>query len=126
MAQTNMPHLNTHHPTIVSPKLGLLIWCSIAVVAIIILLILLLIATSKIYNNTNNTEDYVMKKINIFNSAMNQLSSQYYTNKGDNISDNSYTSQSGTVYYGPKSANSTIGTGAAIQAYTPQSTMASS
>lgn len=54
-----------------------------------------------------------------FNRITGKLEYQYNLNKGDNISDNSYTSKSGTIYYGPKSANSTIGTGAAIQSYVP-------
>jgi len=92
------------------------IWFTIALVIIIALLIVLILSSNVIRSNTNNTENYIMKKMEEFNSITGNLAYQYNLNKGVNISDNSYTSPSGTVYYGPQSANSTIGTGAAIQA----------
>ena len=92
------------------------IWFTIALVIIIALLIVLILSSNVIRSNTNNTENYVMKKMEEFNSITGNLEYQYNLNKGVNISDNSYTSPSGTIYYGPQSANSTIGTGAAIQA----------
>jgi hypothetical protein len=107
-------------PKITIPKLDtstkFSIWFTIALVIIIALLIVLILSSNVIRSNTNNTENYIMKKMEEFNSITGNLAYQYNLNKGVNISDNSYTSPSGTVYYGPKSANSTIGTGAAIQA----------
>ena len=110
-----MPAMSTM--PVVSPKLGLLIWLTVSSIIIIILLILLLIYAYSIYNNTSYNEAYLMQKQRIKDGIVVGLSNQYHTNKGENISDNSYTASNGKTYYGPKSANSTIGTGATIQSY---------
>ena len=95
------------------------IWFTVALVVIIALLIVLIVYSNTIRGNTNDTESYLVNQLNKKDAILNQLYSQYNTNKGDNINNHSYTAKSGTVYYGPQSANSTIGTGAAIQSYSP-------